>query len=94
MSIDPEIHQPVRLRILMLLSGVSGADFVFLRNTLGLTQGNLSSHMSRLESVGYVEVTKTFEGKMPNTTYRLTKLGSARLKAYWEAMDDIRHRTR
>jgi DNA-binding transcriptional ArsR family regulator len=89
-ELDPTIHQPVRLRIMMILSGTDSADFTFLEKTLGLTKGNLSAHMARLEETGYVEVTKTFRGKMPNTSYRLTPQGRSGLSAYWEAIDDIR----
>ena len=89
-ELDPSIHQPTRLRILMLLSGVDAADFSFLLNTLAITKGNLSSHMSRLEQAGYVKVVKTFEGKVPNTSYSLTKEGRANLSSYWQALDRIR----
>ena len=89
-DLDPEVHQPTRLRALMLLSGVETADFNFLLNTLGLTKGNLSAHMSRLEELGYVQVTKKFLGKVPNTSYRLTPQGRDSLKAYWQAMDALR----
>lgn len=89
-ELDAAIHQPTRLRILMLLSGVDAADFGFLLTTLGVTKGNLSSHMSRLEEAGYVRVSKTFEGKVPNTSYSLTKDGRAGLKEYWAAIDAIR----
>ncbi len=89
-ELDSAIHQPARLRILMLLSGVDIADFTFLQKTLQLTKGNLSSHMTRLEEAKYVEVTKAFHGNMPNTSYRLTRLGRTRLAAYWRAIDDIR----
>lgn len=92
-ELDPHIHQPTRLRIMMLLSGVEHADFNFLRSTMGLTKGNLSSHMSRLEEAGYVIVTKKFDGKMPNTSYRLTRQGRTRLRAYWKAIDEIRNST-
>jgi DNA-binding transcriptional ArsR family regulator len=88
--LDPDIHQPTRLRIVSLLSGLGRADFNFLRSTLGLTEGNLSSHMSRLEEIGYVEVTKKFDGKIPRTTYRLTARGRTGLQRYWEAIDGIR----
>ena len=90
-GLDPNVHQPARLRILMVLSGATMADFTFLQKTLQLTKGNLSSHMARLEAAGYVEVTKAFHGNMPNTSYRLTRLGRTRLAAYWRAIDDIRH---
>jgi len=74
----------------MLLSGVDSADFSFLLNTLGLTKGNLSSHMGRLEEAGYVEVTKSFNGKVPNTAYSLTRSGRSSLEGYWRAIDGIR----
>ena len=89
-ELDPHIHQPARLRIMMLLSGVDAADFNFFRSTLALTKGNLSSHMSRLEDAGYVEVTKSFNGKIPNTSYSLTPEGKRQLKSYWQTMDEIR----
>ena len=90
-ELDLNVHQPTRLRILMILSGVDSADFNFLLNTLGLTKGNLSSHMGRLEEAGYVEVTKSFSGKVPNTAYSLTRRGRSSLDEYWRAIDDIRH---
>jgi len=90
-ELDPHVHQPTRLRILMLLSGVDSADFTFLLNTLGLTKGNVSSHMARLEEAGYVEVTKSFNGKIPNTSYSLAPKGRSSLTGYWRALDKIRH---
>ena len=87
---DPNIHQPARLRILMLLAGVDSVDFNFLRTTLGLSNGNLSAHTRRLEEVGYITVSKTFEGRMPKTTYSLTEVGREQLDEYWRIMDEIR----
>jgi DNA-binding MarR family transcriptional regulator len=89
-ELDPHVHQPTRLRILMLLSGIDTADFNFLRNTLSLTNGNLSSHIDRLEKAGYVEVSKAFVGKIPHTSYRLTGTGRSRLEEYWQTIDEIR----
>lgn len=89
-DLDPTIHQPTRLRVMMLLSGVEEADFTFLLKALGLTNGNLSVHMRKLEDAGYVEVTKEFRGRMPNTAYGLTSLGRRRLSEYWQAIDAIR----
>lgn len=91
-ELDPNVHQPTRLRVLMLLSGVDSADFTFLLNTLGLTKGNLSSHMTRLEEVGYVAISKTFRDKLPNTSYSLTTKGRTGLAKYWRALDEIRTR--
>ena len=82
--------QPARLRILMLLSDVDSADFNFLRTTLNLSNGNLSAHARRLEEAGYITVSKTFEGRMPRTTYSLTEVGREQLAEYWRIMDNIR----
>jgi DNA-binding transcriptional ArsR family regulator len=90
-ELDPTIHQPARLRILMLLSGTESTDFTFVQQTLGLSKGNLSTHMARLEEKGYVTVTKSFRGRMPHTSYQLTKQGRISLAAYWEAIDAIRN---
>ena len=89
-ELDAHVHQPTRLRILMLLSGVDSADFNFLLNTLGTTKGNLSSHMARLEEAAYVKITKSFNGKIPNTSYSLTRRGRSCLEGYWRAIDEIR----
>ena len=89
-ELDPVIHQPTRLRLVMLLSGVDTADFNFLLTTLSLTKGNLSSHMNQLEEAGYVEISKTFNGKIPHTSYRIAELGRSRLEEYWQALDEIR----
>ena len=89
-ELDRTIHEPARLRIVMLLSGAESADFNFLLSTLGLTRGNLSSHVDRLEQAGYVRVTKSFNGRVPHTEYRLTAAGRKALKAYWQGMENIR----
>jgi DNA-binding MarR family transcriptional regulator len=90
MDLDRVIHEPARLRILTILSGVDAADFSFLLETLGLTKGNLSSHMDKLEKAGYVEILKSFNGKMPHTDFRLTPDGREALSTYWGLLDGIR----
>lgn len=90
MEIDRVIHEPARLRIMMILSGVDEADFNFMLSTLGMTKGNLSSHMDRLEQTGYVKIIKSFNGKIPNTCYHLTGTGKEALSEYWKALDEIR----
>lgn len=89
-GIDKTIHEPARLRILTLLASVDAMDFSFLLATLGLTKGNLSSHMDRLEKVGYVAVEKTFNGKVPHTQYAITGEGRGALDEYWQELDAIR----
>lgn len=90
MKLDRTVHEPTRLRIMMILTGVDQADFNFLLNTLAVTKGNLSRHIEKLESAGYVKVNKTFKGRIPNTSYQLTKKGSRALTQYWKNLDVIR----
>ena len=90
MEIDKIIHEPARLRIMMILSGIDEADFNFMVSTLEMTRGNLSSHMDRLEEAGYLKILKSFNGKIPHTGYRLTKMGERALSKYWEALEEIR----
>lgn len=90
MELDRTIHEPVRLRIMATLGGVDAADFKFLISTLGLSKGNLSSHMEKLESAGYVKVTKSFAGKITNTQYALTAAGRKALAKHWEMLDRLR----
>jgi DNA-binding MarR family transcriptional regulator len=89
-DVDRVIHEPARLRIMTILSGARIADFTFLLNVLGLTKGNLSSHMDKLQAAGYVDVEKSFQGKVPHTGYRLTPSGKKALAQYWKALDEIR----
>ena len=89
-SFDRLVHEPARLSILTALSACEKADFVFLRNITGLTKGNLSSHLVKLEHGGLVAIEKTFEGKQPITYVALTGQGRDVLKAYWKRFDKIR----
>ena len=81
-EIDRTVHEPARLMILAYLSEVESADFQFIANQTGLTRGNLSSHMTRLEEAGYIEVTKEFVDRVPRTLLRATKKGRVALKQY------------
>ncbi len=81
-GIDRVIHEPARLVILALLYPLESADFLFLLRETGLTKGNLSAHLARLEEAGYVTVEKGFRGKIPQTTYSLTEEGRAALREY------------
>ena len=90
MKFDKIIHAPARLRIMMILSGVEQTDFNFLLMTLSLTRGNLSRHIEKLEYAAYLKVKKSFKGKIPNTSYQLTKKGSKALTQYWKDIDAIR----
>ena len=81
-EIDRIIHEPGRLMIVALLAAVQEADFQYLRQATGLTQGNLSAHLSKLEEAGYVAIEKTFRGKYPLTICRLTDRGREVLDTY------------
>jgi len=81
-EIDRVIHEPARLMVVALLAAVEEADFQYLRQTTGLTQGNLSTHLSKLEEAGYVAIEKTFRGKYPLTLCRLTERGKQVLDTY------------
>ena len=88
-DLDRLIHEPARLRLVTLLYVVDEADFVFLADRTGLTAGNISSHMNKLEEAGYVEITKAFVGKRPRTVYRLTTRGREALDRYRLTMDGM-----
>jgi DNA-binding transcriptional ArsR family regulator len=89
-SLDRLIHEPARLAVLTILAAVDEADFNYLIAALGLSKGNLSSHMSRLAEAGYVQVHKRFLGAIPNTSYSILPAGRDALRGYWEALDGIR----
>jgi len=78
--LDNVVHQRVRLGILTVLSEAERADFAFLRDTLRLTDGNLSSNLQVLEQAGYVRIEKTFEGRRPRTWVRSTAAGRKALE--------------
>jgi DNA-binding MarR family transcriptional regulator len=81
-DIDRLIHEPSRLIIMASLYVVQSADFLFLQNQTGMTPGNLSAHLSKLEDAGYVEVTKEFLDRKPHTALALTKRGRTAFKDY------------
>ncbi len=81
-SLDRVIHEPARLMIMTILFAVEDADFVYLQRECGLTQGNLSSHLSKLEEAGYLTIKKTFKGKYPLTICKLTRCGRQAFQGY------------
>ncbi len=84
--VDPVIHAPARLAIVAALAAVDEADFRYLLYATGLTKGNLSAHLRKLEEAGYVHITKTFRGRIPLTLCRLTPKGRQAFQRYREAM--------
>lgn len=85
-EIDRTVHEPARLMILSVLHGIESADFLFLHRQTGLSKGNLSAHISKLETAGYVEVKKEFVDKIPRTLLRLTANGLRALEQYRDGM--------
>ncbi len=81
-DLDRVIHEPGRLMIVSLLYAVERADFVYLQHETGINKGTLSSHISRLEEAKYVEVTKTYRGKTPQTLLSLTGAGRKAFEQY------------
>jgi DNA-binding HxlR family transcriptional regulator len=88
-GLDRVIHEPARLTIVALLSSVTSADFLFLLKESGLTKGNLSVHLSRLDEAGYVQMEKTFRGKIPHTEYKLTSKGKSAFDQYRKSLGSI-----
>jgi DNA-binding transcriptional ArsR family regulator len=93
-AIDRVIHEPARLAIVAVLSSCESADFKALLNLTGLTKGNLSAQLQKLEEAGYVTIAKGFQGKYPHTECALSVEGRAAFKRYWgqvKALDDLLH---
>lgn len=86
LDLDRTVHEPARLVILTVLDQAEEVEFKFLENVTGLSKGNLSSHMSKLENAGFVKTNKRFRGKMPVTSFCSTKAGREALRQYWESL--------
>lgn len=85
-ELDPVIHGKLRLAILSLLSGVEDAEFIWLREKTGSTDGNLGAHLAKLEDAGYIGVEKKFVQRKPITLYRMTEAGRSALSGYIRAL--------
>ncbi len=90
-QLDPVIHSRIRLAILSILISVKDADFNYLKQTIGTTDGNLSTHLTKLEEKYYIKVAKGYKGKKPHTSCSLTSKGKQAFSKYLEAMDDLLH---
>jgi DNA-binding transcriptional ArsR family regulator len=89
MGLDRMVHEPSRLAILTILRRTAGADYLFIRRLTGLSKGNLSNHLAKLEEARLVKIGKHFEGKKPVTTVGLTEEGRETIDAYWSEMERI-----
>ena len=81
-DVDRLIHEPSRTVILAILAAVESADFLYLQRETGLTKGNLSVHLSKLEEAGYVSIEKTYRGKVPLTLCCMTEEGRKAFNNY------------
>ena len=85
-ELDPLLHSELRLAVMSILISVEEADFVFIKEQTKATSGNLSVQIDKLSKAGYIEITKTFKGKMPQTLCRLTPIGRQAFENYIEAL--------
>lgn len=81
-DLDPLIHSQLRLAIMSILVGADEADFVFIREKTGSTAGNLSVQIEKLKEAGYIKVIKSFKGKIPCTTCKITSTGIKAFENY------------
>jgi len=88
-ELNPVIHGKLRLALLSLLTGVEEAEFTWLRNKTGSTDGNLGAQLARLEEAGYLRVKKKFVNRKPRTLYRMTDAGRQALTEYIQALKQI-----
>lgn len=88
-DLDRVIHEPARLVIVALLAGVHEADFLWVLRESQLTKGNLSTHLAKLEDSGYIEVEKTYKGKVPLTLLRLTRQGKSAFERYKKTLNGM-----
>ncbi len=90
-QLDPVIHSRIRLAILSILISVKEADFNYLKQMIGTTVGNLSTHLTKLEEKKYIKVAKGYKGKKPHTSCSLTDKGKQEFSNYLKALDDLLH---
>ncbi len=89
LQLDPIIHAPNRLAILSILISVESAKFTFLKESIGITDGNLTTHLTKLEANGLITIKKKFVSKKPQTTCAVTEKGRYAFKAYLEKLEQI-----
>ena len=89
-TLDRVMHEPARLAILTALSACTSADFLHLQRLTGLSKGNLSGHLAKLEGAGLIWIDKRFVGKRPLTQLRLTEQGHVSLARHWQTLEHLR----
>lgn len=88
-QLDAVIHSRIRLAVMATLASVEQAEFTFLRERTGATDGNLGTHLRKLEDAGYVAVKKTFERRKPVSRYALTARGRAAFREYLKRLEGL-----
>lgn len=88
-DVDRLVHEPSRSVILAILAAIKEADFLYLQRETGLTKGNLTIHLSKLENAGYISIEKTYRGKTPLTLCRITATGRAAFNAYLKQLEQF-----
>ncbi len=93
-GLDRLVHEPARLALLTALSVCRRADFMYLLRLTGLTRGNLSTHLAKLEAGGLVRIEKRFVGRRPNTLVSLTAKGREAIDRHWRRLEELRRSSR
>lgn len=93
-ALDRLIHEPARLAIMTALSACESTDFLYLQHLTGLTKGNLSGHLAKLEEAGFLSIEKDFLGKMPRTRIRISATGRTAIERHWQKLEELRQSTR
>ncbi len=88
-QLDDVIHSRIRLAVMAVLAGLERADFTFLRDQVKATDGNLGTHLKKLEDAGYVSMRKRFVDRKPLTDYSLTKKGRKAFSIYLKRLEDL-----
>ncbi|HEX2978790.1 MAG TPA: transcriptional regulator [Anaerolineaceae bacterium] len=88
-DVDRLIHEPARLMILTILYAAEKVDFLYMLRETELTKGNLSAHLAKLEQAGYIEIEKTYRGKIPQTLLCLTPTGRSAFEHYRQQLKKI-----
>lgn len=88
-KLDEIIHSRIRLAVMAVLASLESADFSFLRDRVGATDGNLSVHLRKLEDAGYIAVNKNFVDRKPVSTYRLTPKGRKAFELYVDRLEKL-----
>jgi DNA-binding transcriptional ArsR family regulator len=89
LNLDPLIHAPIRLAILSILITAENANFTFLKEAIGTTDGNLSTHLTKLEESDYITIKKMFKGKKPQTLCAITDKGKDAFQSYLAQLEQI-----